>query len=89
MSNDNQTVQAQDENKLIAERRQKLAAIREKGNAFPNDFRRNDKSVDLQAQFGEKTKEELESLNHVVSVAGRVMAKRGPFMVLQDGEGSI
>ncbi len=81
--------QAHDENKLIAERRQKLSAIREKGNAFPNDFRRGDKSVDLQAQFGEKTKEELEALNHVVSVAGRIMAKRGPFMVVQDGEGSI
>ena len=89
MSNENQTIHAQDENKLIAERRQKLAAIREKGKAFPNDFRRNDKSMDLQAQFGEKTKEELEALNHIVSVAGRVMAKRGPFMVLQDGEGSI
>ena len=81
--------QAHDENKLIAERRQKLSAISEKGNAFPNDFRRGDKSVDLQAQFGEKTKEELEALNHVVSVAGRIMAKRGPFMVVQDGEGSI
>jgi lysyl-tRNA synthetase class 2 len=81
--------QAHDENKLIAERRQKLSAIREKGNAFPNDFRRGDKSIDLQKQFGEKTKEELEALNHVVSVAGRIMAKRGPFMVVQDGEGSI
>lgn len=81
--------QAHDENKLIAERRQKLSAIREKGNAFPNDFRRGDKSIDLQKQFGEKTKEELETLNHVVSVAGRIMAKRGPFMVVQDGEGSI
>jgi lysyl-tRNA synthetase class 2 len=92
MSNENQSAQTEahhEENKLIAERRHKLAAIREKGNAFPNDFRRADKSVDLQAQFGEKTKEELEALNHVVSVAGRLMAKRGPFMVLQDGDGSI
>lgn len=93
MSNENnaapQASPAQDENKLIAERRHKLAAIREKGNAFPNDFRREHKSVDLQAAFGDKTKEELEALKHVVSVAGRVMAKRGPFMVLQDGDGSI
>jgi lysyl-tRNA synthetase, class II len=78
-----------DENKLIAERRQKLAAIREKGNAFPNEFRRADTSVDLHRQFNEKTKEELEALNHSVSVAGRIMAKRGPFLVIQDGEGSI
>lgn len=93
MSNETQSAQtdahAQEENKLIAERRHKLSAIREKGNAFPNDFRRGDKSIDLQQQFGDKTKEELEALNHVVSVAGRIMAKRGPFMVLQDGDGSI
>jgi len=84
-----QAAPAHDENKLIAERRSKLDAIREKGNAFPNDFRRDHKSVALQNEFGEKTKEELEALNTVVSVAGRIMAKRGPFLVLQDGEGSI
>ncbi len=89
MTNDTLNTPAHDENKLIAERRHKLDAIREKGNAFPNDFRRGDSSVELQQQFGEKTKEELEALNHVVSVAGRIMAKRGPFLVLQDGEGSI
>ncbi len=91
MSNEINSAQpdAHDENKLIAERRQKLSAIREKGNAFPNDVRRGDKSIDLQKQFGEKTKEELEALNHVFSVSGRIMAKRGPFMVVQDGEGSI
>src|SRR5690606_39979825 len=91
MSNDTTQApsQAHDENKLIAERRSKLAAIREKGNAFPHDFRREHKSVELQQTYGEKTKEELEPLGKVVSVAGRIMAKRGPFMVLQDGEGTI
>jgi len=89
MTTENTSAQHQDENKLIAERRSKLDAIREKGNAFPNDFKPGNKSVELQAAFGEKTKEELEALNHVVSVAGRIMAKRGPFLVLQDGEGSI
>lgn len=80
---------AQEENKLIAERRAKLAGIRERGNAFPNDFRRTDVSVDLQAEFGDKSKEELEALDHQVAVAGRVMAKRGPFLLIQDSEGSI
>ena len=91
MSNDTTQPQGQahDENKLIAERRSKLDAIREKGNAFPNDFRREHKSIELQQSHGEKTKEELESLGEVVSVAGRIMAKRGPFMVLQDGDGTI
>lgn len=78
-----------DENKLIAERRSKLTAIREKGNAFPNQFRREDYAQDLQTAFGKKGKEELEELGHVVSVAGRVMAKRGPFLVLQDMTGRV
>ena len=79
----------QDENKLIAERRTKLAAIREKGNAFPNEFRRTHLASELQAQYADKTKEELEQLDYKVSVAGRIMAKRGPFLVLQDGSDRI
>ena len=78
-----------DENKLIAERRNKLAAIRDKGQAFPNEFRREDFANKLQEEFAEQTKEELETLGHQTSVAGRVMAKRGPFMVLQDVSGTI
>jgi len=87
MSKPNNT--PQDENKLIAERREKLATIREQGVAFPNDVERNDYAADLQSQFSEQSKEELENLGHQVSVAGRVMAKRGPFMVLQDTSGTI
>ncbi|OUS17172.1 lysine--tRNA ligase [Gammaproteobacteria bacterium 50_400_T64] len=78
-----------DENKLIAERRSKLAAIREKGQAFPNEFRREDFANKLQEEFNAQSKEELETLGHKTSVAGRIMAKRGPFMVLQDVSGSI
>ncbi len=85
MSNDQQ----QDENRLIAERREKLAAIRGQGVAFPNNVTREHTADELQKEFGEKTKEELETLDHKVSVAGRVMAKRGPFMVLQDVTGRI
>ena len=78
-----------DENKLIAERRSKLAYIREQGSAFPNEFRRSDFADKLQEAFAANTKEELETLNHIVSVGGRIMAKRGPFMVLQDVSGQI
>lgn len=85
----NEKTFAPDENKLIVERREKLAAIREKGNAFPNDFRRTHVSAALQEEFGAKEKAELETLDHQVSVAGRIMAKRGPFIVLQDTEGTI
>ncbi|MCW8196448.1 lysine--tRNA ligase [Proteobacteria bacterium 005FR1] len=84
-----QEARAADENKLIAERREKLAALREKGNAFPNAFRREDYAQRLQDQFGDHSKEELEHLGQKVSVAGRIMAKRGPFMVLQDMSGRI
>jgi lysyl-tRNA synthetase class 2 len=78
-----------DENKLIAERRARLAALRERGQAFPNGFRRDDLARKLEEDFGARTKEELEALGHKVSVAGRIMARRGPFMVLQDMSGRI
>lgn len=89
MSNESNTTSEQEENKLIAERRAKLSAIREKGPAFPNKFSRSDYAAALQTEFGEKTKEELEASGHTVSVAGRIMAKRGPFFVLQDTSGRI
>lgn len=90
MSNEQQ----QDENKLIAERRAKLAAIREQAiednsSAFPNDFKREDLAADLQAEFGEHEKDALETLDHKVSVAGRVIRSRGSFMVIQDMSGTI
>jgi len=87
----NSQASAQDENKLIAERRIKLAKIRENcpANGFPNDFNREHLAADIQAEHGEKTKEELEALQVTYAIAGRVMAKRGPFLVLQDMSGRI
>jgi lysyl-tRNA synthetase class 2 len=82
-------VAAQDENKLIAERRAKLAAIRQKRNAFPNSFRRDSKAAELIAELGEKSKEELEVLDRKAKIAGRIMAMRGAFWVLQDMSGRI
>jgi lysyl-tRNA synthetase class 2 len=81
--------QGVDENKLIAERRKKLNLLRENKNAFPNSFRRDNYAQDLQDKFGEKSKEELVELNQNAKVAGRIMAKRGPFFVLQDMTGRI
>ena len=78
-----------EENKLIAERRAKLAAIREAGAAFPNDFRRDSLASELQAELGEQDKPTLEALNRPASVAGRIMNQRGPFIVLQDVSGRI
>ncbi|HSG62269.1 MAG TPA: lysine--tRNA ligase [Pseudomonadales bacterium] len=84
-----QTTPQPEENKLIAERRGKLNAIRAMRNAFPNDFRREHYASELQAMHGEKDKETLESLNVKSAIAGRIMAKRGPFLVIQDGSGRI
>ncbi|MGB0663786.1 MAG: lysine--tRNA ligase [Pontibacterium sp.] len=81
--------QPQDENRLIAERREKLDALRAEGKAFVNDFRRDSYAQDLQNMYGEKTKEELAEAGIVVSVAGRIMLNRGAFMVLQDMTGRI
>jgi lysyl-tRNA synthetase class 2 len=85
--------QTQDENKLIAQRREKLARIRDKGIAFPNDFRRNVIAGELHAEYGDKDGEELEALNIRVKVAGRMMSRRimgkASFVHLQDMSGKI
>lgn len=84
-----QTTPQPEENKLIAERRGKLNAIRAERNAFPNDFRREHYAAELQALHGDKDKETLEGLNFKSAIAGRIMAKRGPFLVIQDSSGRI
>ena len=67
-----------DENKLIAERRGKLAALRGRGGpAFPNDFRRTALAGQLQGAYGDRDREWLEANPTRVSVGGRMMLKRG------------
>ncbi len=79
----------QEENRLIAERRAKLAELRERGAPFPNDFRRDATAAELQEQYGDKSKEELESLGVQVAIAGRLMLDRKAFKVVQDMSGRI
>jgi len=83
----------EDENKLIAQRREKLNKIRERGIAFPNDFRRNVVAGELHAEYGEKSAEELEELGVRVRVAGRLMSRRimgkASFAHIQDMSGRI
>jgi len=83
--NDNST----DENKLIAQRREKLQKIRDNGIAFPNHFRRDNYANNLQETYKNNSKEELESNNISVSVGGRLMLNRGAFLVIQDMTGRI
>ena len=83
----------QDEHRLIAERRAKLAAIREQGVAFPSDFRRNTMAGELHAEYGEKSAEDLKAQPIRARVAGRMMAKRvmgkASFAQLLDQSGRI
>ena len=85
--------QVQDENKLIAQRREKLNQIRERGIAFPNDFRRNVVAGELHAEYGERSAEELEQEHIRVKVAGRLMSRRimgkASFAHIQDMSGRI
>ena len=83
------TEENQDENKLIAQRREKLTAIRAKRVAFPNGFIKEDTSTDLIEKYETKTKEELEGLAVTAAIAGRIIRMRGPFVVLQDGSGQM
>lgn len=80
---------AQEENRLIALRREKLAEIRRQRQAFPNDFQRQDSAADLIDQFDQASAEELKDKAVQVRVAGRIMRQRGPFTVIQDGSGQI
>lgn len=80
---------APDENKLIAERRAKLAHLRERGNAFPNDFRRTAKAGELQNSYVDETKEVLEERNEIFAVAGRLIRNRGAFLLIQDDTSEI
>ena len=89
MTDQTQNAAQHEDNKLIAERRAKLSEMRDQGNAFPNDFRRDATAAELQAKYGEKTKEELESLGIKVAIAGRMMLDRKAFKVVQDMTGRI
>ena len=82
-----------EENDLIIERRKKLAAIREKGSAYPNDFRRNCLAEELHLNYDKHDAETLKKEKIKVSVAGRMMAKRvmgkASFIKLQDRSAQI
>ncbi|WP_022952165.1 lysine--tRNA ligase [Leucothrix mucor] len=86
-------LQEQDENQLITLRREKLAGLREQGNAFPNDFKPEQHAADLQALYGDKEKAELEENPAKVSVAGRIMLKRvmgkASFITISDRSGRL
>ena len=84
---------AEDENRLIAERRAKLKALRERGVAFPNDFRREDLAAPLVEKYRDAEREALDREASPVKVAGRLMLRRTmgkiTFAHIQDESGQI
>ena len=84
---------AQDENHIIAERREKLAEWRKSGRAYPNDFTRENLAGRLDELYGDKTREELAATPIAVKVAGRIMLKRvmgkASFATIQDLSGRL
>jgi lysyl-tRNA synthetase class 2 len=76
-----------------AQRRAKLTALRDKGNPYPNDFRRTVWTAELHAEHSERDPESLESEAIRVAVVGRMMSRRimgkASFAHLQDGSGRV
>lgn len=94
MSEQQSTEPQVDVNKLMAERKQKLADLRVAEKiAFPNDFRRDAVAADLHKTFGERDNESLEANRHYFAIAGRIMLKRimgkAAFATIQDMSGRI
>mgnify|MGYP003337872787 FL=1 len=82
-----------DENHIIAERREKLAKLRQAGIAYPNDFVPTHLAADLHAHYDSFNKEELAQKKISVKVAGRMVLKRvmgkASFATIQDRSGQI
>lgn len=83
----------QERHDQIAQRRAKLAQMRENGNPFRNDFRRDSLTAELKARYEELSKDQLEAEPVRVKVAGRMMTRRvmgkAAFTHLQDMTGQI
>ena len=77
------------ENEQVARRREKLAALREAGNPYPNDFRPTATAADVRAECEGLDDDALASRRY--RIAGRMMTRRvmgkASFAHLQDGSG--
>ena len=82
-----------DHNQIIAERRGKLAEIRTKGVAFPNDFVPTHRALTLHEANDARETTDFDGETAVVSIAGRMMLKRvmgkASFATVKDGSGAI
>ncbi|HDX9511989.1 TPA: lysine--tRNA ligase [Bacillus cereus] len=81
-------------NDQLLVRREKLHNLREQGiDPFGKRFERTNSTTDLVSLYGEFSKEELEEKEITVSIAGRIMTKRGKgkagFANIQDLHGQV
>lgn len=81
-------------NDQLLVRREKLHNLREQGiDPFGKRFERTNSTTDLVSLYGEFSKEELEEKEITVSIAGRIMTKRGKgkagFAHIQDLQGQV
>ena len=83
----------EEENRLIAERRAKLAVLRTQGRAFPNEFRRDALAAQLLSSYADRDSAWLETNPVHVRVGGRMMFKRvmgkASFAKIADRSGQI
>jgi len=91
----NDPASAPDENRLIAERRDKLSQLRQQSQAYPNDWRIDHQASDLLERFADDsvwTQEALESVDEDFRLAGRILSRRimgkAAFVHIQDGSGA-
>ena len=81
------------ENEIVALRRNHLQELREQGQPFPNDFRRTHLATELHEAHSESSKESLQESAVPTTVAGRVVLRRlmgkASFITLQDVSGRI
>lgn len=84
---------AADDNQIMAERREKLQALRQQGVAYPNDFQPTHHAADLHERYGDTDQPALEEKQIQIAIAGRMMLKRvmgkASFATVQDGSGQI
>ena len=84
---------SEDTTEQAARRRAKLAELRARGQAYPNDFRPDAKAGELHERFAGTSAEDLEREPVAVAVAGRMMTRRlmgkASFAHLRDVSGDI
>ncbi len=87
------TKQIVDANEQIAQRKSKLAEMRQRGVAYPNGFRREQLASELQQAYQNQDAESLTARAIPVKIAGRMMTRRimgkASFAHLQDMSGKI